>query len=81
MGIDSTGRTIFGRKETVMDKTHDHEWIYDGPVCCGHRLKCSRSDCIRGTKVSKVVGNPKLGDPMRLLEDGQTAERIGTRVA
>lgn len=63
-----------------MAKTHEHRWIYDGSVCCGYWLKCSVTGCGKGTKVSKVVGDPKLGDPMKILEDGQTAERIGTKL-
>lgn len=56
----------------------EHEWVYDGAVCCGHRLKCMK--CPRGTKVRNVVGSPKIGDPMRLNEDTDTAERMGTRL-
>ncbi len=58
----------------------DHLWTYGGVSCCGYRLYCTRLGCQRATHVKKVKGNPRVGDPMSLSEDGELALRIGSRV-
>jgi hypothetical protein len=58
----------------------DHLWTYAGVSCCGYRLCCTRLGCQRATLVKRVQGNPKVGDPVRLSEDGELAVRIESRV-
>ena len=62
------------------DKRHEHSWIFDGQSCC-YRLVCSIPGCQKRTTVHHVKGDmPKIGEPIRILDDGDTMERIGSAV-
>ena len=61
-----------------MQNRCDHLWTYGGVSCCGYRLYCAR--CPRATLVKEVQGNPRVGDPVILSEDGELAVRTGSRV-
>lgn len=62
------------------EKTHEHSWIFDGESCC-YRLVCSIPNCGRQTRAYHVKGDkPLIGDPVRILDDGETIERIGSVV-
>jgi hypothetical protein len=59
---------------------HEHSWIFDGQSCC-YRLVCPFPGCQKRTTVNHLHGNmPKIGDPVRILDDGDTMERIGSVV-
>lgn len=59
---------------------HEHSWIFDGKSCC-YRLVCSIPDCGKRTRVYHVKGDmPTIGEPVRILDDGDTMERIGSAV-
>ncbi len=56
-----------------MSNTHNHKWVYVGPVCCGYRFECVLSGCSRGTKVKNLgPGEWERGDPAYI--DDQTDE-------
>jgi len=59
---------------------HVHNWLFDRSTCC-FVLKCAVTGCCRATAVTMIRGfRPLPGEPVRILEDGKTMERIGTRV-
>lgn len=64
---------------------HEHSWIFDGKSCC-YRLVCSIPipipGCKKQTTVHFVRGEmPRIGEPVRILDDGDTMERIGSLAA
>lgn len=60
---------------------HEHSWIFEGQSCC-YRLTCPIPGCERKTTVRHVKGDmPKLGEAVRILDDGDTMECIGGVVA
>jgi hypothetical protein len=64
----------------VCDRKHEHSWIYRGQSCC-YRLECSIPGCRKQTTVHFLKGEmPISGEPVRILDDGDSMERIGTFV-
>ena len=62
------------------NKRHEHSWIFDGRSCC-YRLVCSIPGCKKQTIAYYMEGDkPKIGEPVRILADGKTIERIGSLV-
>jgi len=60
---------------------HEHSWVFDGQSCC-YRLSCPIPICQKQTTVNHIKGDmPRIGEPVRILDDGDTMERIGTFVA
>jgi len=62
----------------VEDKRHEHSWIFGGQSYC-YRLVCSIPGCERQIRAYHVKGDmPRIGEPVRILDDGDTMERIGS---
>jgi hypothetical protein len=62
-------------------KRHEHSWIFGGKSCC-YRLFCPIPGCQKQTTVHHIRGRaPKIGEPVQILDDGDTMECIGSVVA
>ena len=80
INMDKNKEEPRGGEKMPKKKTHEHSWIYDGKGCC-YRLRCSIPGCEGSTRAYRIKGEePKLGEPVKLLEDGETIEIIGSKI-